>query len=69
MKLHRLLQYKLLKLEHYLRLNIGFDGHGFQLFALHVIPAKNIKHEYLLVQLYHPEAIHKLFGYYILIEG
>lgn len=36
MKLMDILRYKLLRIEHYLRMNLGKDKYGYQVFALQV---------------------------------
>lgn len=68
MKLMDILRYKLLRIEHYLRMNLGKDKYGYQVFALHVISTAAVKCDYLLKQHYNANNVWKVGSYFILIE-
>lgn len=69
MNLLDILRYKLLRIEHYLRMNLGKDKYGFQLFALHIVPVAAVRSDYVLKQFYLTNEVWKVGAYFILFEG
>lgn len=67
MQILDILKYKMLRIEHFIRMNIGKDKYGYQCFCLHVIPVTGVRSEVLLRQYYETHSIWKVSSVYVVI--
>lgn len=67
MKIIDILKYKMLQIEHFIRMNTGKDKYGYQCFCLHIIPMTGVKSEVLLRQYYKTHSVWKVGSIYLLL--
>lgn len=68
MKLFDVLRYKLLRIEHYIRMNFGKDQFGYQILSLHLVRSAAVKSDYVLKQFYQTGYVWKIGSWFILVE-